>query len=163
MVREIPLSQGFTALVDDEDFDTVSRYKWCVDIKGKTVYAVCTTPTLRGTYLHRFVTKSSYPIVDHIDRNGLNNQKVNLREGNKSINTLNRGIRGDNTTGFKGVCKHGTGWRAKTTRSGKSYHFGTFRTKEEAAKAYDLNVRKLFGDSAITNADLGLLRKDGVL
>jgi hypothetical protein len=95
-----------------------------------------------------------YREVDHIDRDGLNNRKSNLREG-AEINARNQGIRKDNTSGFKGVSWHEDGkygkWRAEIQVNGKQHRFGHFDDKDGAARAYDAAVREYFPPGAYLN------------
>lgn len=75
--------------------------------------------------------------IDHIDADPHNNQINNLRLANKSTNGMNRGPQRNNTTGFKGVCRHGRGgFTAQITKDGKSKYLGYFKTPEEAHAAY---------------------------
>jgi hypothetical protein len=71
--------------------------------------------------------------IDHINRNGLDNRLDNLREADQTLNNYNTNIRKDNTTGYKGVYIHGSGFRARVTNKNKNYNLGTFETIEEAA------------------------------
>ncbi len=89
-------------------------------------------------------------IIDHADRNTLNNNPANLRKATRSQNNANAKIRTDNISGFKGVQFHRqTGkWRARIRQNGSQRHIGLFNTPHEASKAYEHNARKLFGEFA---------------
>lgn len=108
-------------------------------------------------YMKGYIPK----LIDHIDRNGLNNKWNNLREANKSTNGANRKFKINNTSGFIGVSKRTDPnrfkrWRACIRKNGKQYFIGTYYTKIEAAKAYDKEVVKVFKKFAVTNKSLGL-------
>jgi len=89
-------------------------------------------------------------MIDHIDRNPENNRIENLREAAASQNACNRGLRVDNTSGYKGVFWNNLNknWRAKIKKKGKSYYLGSFPTAEEAYAAYCQAAEKLHGEYA---------------
>lgn len=108
-MKKIPLTKGQVALVDDEDYEMVSRYKWYTQDINKTLYAQRMIVT-KGTgkrvtmFMHRLIMNTPQGMdTDHIDRNGLNNQKSNLRICTRTQNLLNRGMLKSNTSGYKGV------------------------------------------------------------
>lgn len=147
-MREIQLSQSKVALVDDEDYDRVNEYKWQAykNKKGNSTYA-------RVNYdltMHRLIlnlTSNDKVEVDHIDMNGLNNQKSNLRIVNRSQNKCNATIQKNNKTGLKGVgyYKRGGHYRARIKINGKETHLGFFDTAEEAGAAYDKASKEIHG------------------
>lgn len=146
-MREIPLTQGKVTFVDDQDFTLVSKFKWCckgpyarraerIDGKYKTVL------------LHRFLLQANPgQIVDHIDRNPLNNIRANLRITDVSTNNHNIDPTCRNKSGFLGVCweKAAKKWRADINRRGVRYVLGLFATKEEAHQAYQAASKRLYG------------------
>lgn len=145
-MREIPLSQGRVALVDDADFEWLSQWKWHVySPPGRTgVHALAHTTVRKNIYrkikMHRLILGAKEgDFVDHIDGNGLNNQKSNLRFCTKSENGMNRGAPTTNSSGFKGVswAKSKNKWEAYISLKGIRKHLGRFTTKEEAALAYN--------------------------
>ena len=109
MTTTIKLTRGKVALIDDDDFELVSKFKWSAHHRriGATWYArtnVGSWPNQSPVYLHRLVMNASGgQIVDHIDGNGLNCQKDNLRICTHSQNQHNSGIRRNNTSGYIGV------------------------------------------------------------
>jgi hypothetical protein len=108
-VRYIPLTQGKYAIVDAEDYERVSRYKWCLSRTGKQLYAQRRTggKTIR---MHQFIMKPPKGmVVDHIDGNGLNNRRSNLRICTRPENTRNRRRNPNTASGYKGV------WHDKKT------------------------------------------------
>lgn len=95
---------------------------------------------------HKKVTNTTSEIVDHINRNKLDNRKCNLRVCDMKVNSINRDLQSNNTTGHKGVyCdkKAGT-WNARVTVDGKTIHLGTFTTKEEAIATRQAGEEKYY-------------------
>lgn len=157
-MKQIPLTQGKFALVDDEDFERVSQFKWTYKKSINTGYAQRTLwPSNKHLYLHSFILNTS-EMVDHINGNGLDNRKINLRHANKAINSMNRIKQKNNTSGYKGVHKYKIKLRkpfqAYIKVNGKRKHLGMFSTALEAAKIYDLAARKYFGEYANLNFPL---------
>jgi len=159
-MKKIALSQGLLALVDDEDYKRLSRYKWYAKKGVYTYYAARrngsgNTPK---TLMHRELLNAHLgELVDHADRNGLNNQKNNIRLCNTVENNRNTRLRNDNTSGLKGASFHkGTQrWVARINLNKKPVSLGYFKTAEEAALAYDKAACELFGDFASPNSDMG--------
>lgn len=166
-MRTIPLTQGFRALVDDEDFEELSRFRWHAHRSGRGGYrivAMRNSPTINGRqtkiYMHRQVLDAPPGSeVDHKDRNPLNNQKNNIRITGRRSNAGNRKLNGDNTSGFKGVHwdRRDRRWRARMWFNGKAKRLGYFDTALDGALVYDTAVRKLRDEHATTNRSLGLL------
>ena len=104
--------------------------------------------------MHRFIMKpKSNEYVDHINGDKLDNRKENLRICTKKENQRNQKVRKDNTSGYKGVAlMAGKYWRAYITSGGsRQKHLGNFKTKEEAARAYDEKAKEYFGEFARLN------------
>jgi hypothetical protein len=91
-------------------------------------------------------------VADHIDHNGLNNQKSNLREATYSQNNGNmRKAESGCSSKYKGVSRHKTGWQAKIYKEGRSFHLGSFLNEEAAAIAYNEAATQMFGEFAHLN------------
>jgi hypothetical protein len=147
-MKQIPLTNGECAIVDDDDFDTVNQHRWMRTLAG---YAV-TTNSRRRIRMHRLVMDApANTDIDHINRNKLDNRKENLRFCTQAENARNASIRTDNISGYKGVRFKANRWEASTKANGKRVYIGRFLTAEEAARAYDQVIKKLHGDFASTN------------
>lgn len=154
-MKTIPLSQGLFALVDDEDYDRLSKFNWHVSSKG---YARRNANTGsrdgRSTvYMSKEIVDAPVGLqIDHKDGNKLNNQKENFRFVDNSTNCQNR-KQNNNSTGYIGVVFHKASQKfiAQIGHQKKRIHLGSFITKEEAAKAYDEAATKFFGPDALTN------------
>jgi AP2 domain len=147
-MKEIPLTQGKIALVDDEDYELVVQFKWYAKRPRGSRYAWYAgrqegtglkRPRQRTIRLHRFIMNAEKDTeVDHKNGNGLDNRRTNLRVTNRIGNQRNRGKQNNNSTGYKGVTKHECGkWVAQMRKNGRHLYFGLFDTPEEAAEAYD--------------------------
>lgn len=154
----IPLTRGLVAVVDEEDYERVAAFKWHARPKYKTdgFYAVNgrggAKPTSYGVqYLHRFVLSApSDMFVDHINGDGLDNRRENLRLATLSQNNIN--IHRPNPTGFRGVEKTQSGrWRARLVINRQLHCSCPFDMPEEAAKAYDQMARQHHGAFAVLN------------
>ena len=144
-MKEIPLTRGKVALVDDEDFERVSAYKWCYMTAG---YAA------RGrdwgmVYLHRFILNAPKgKHVDHVNGDKLDNRRSNLRTCTHLQNRQNSKHYASNTSGHKGVAFDKTtgNWKAYINIDGKTVHLGRFPTAESAAEYRNAVAEKVFGE-----------------
>lgn len=145
--------ESLWALVDDEDLDLVSQYRWYALVSRQTTYA---TRAFRvsgkqtSQTMHTFLT--GWPLTDHIDRDGLNNRRSNLRQATPAENVGNlRSRRG--ASEYKGVCRvsGSTKWRAYIALERKQRHLGRFDTEEEAALAYNAAALEQWGEYALLN------------
>lgn len=159
MTARVPLTQGRVALIDDEDLARVlAAGTWCATVKPRTAYAVrmARKPDGRPTTIgmHRFITGWEY--VDHINGDGLDNRRCNLRPATAATNARNVGLRSHNTSGYKGVTWHKAGrkWMAQLRVDGRQVYLGLFTDPAEAASAYDAAALEHFGEFARTNAEL---------
>jgi hypothetical protein len=162
MVKEIQLTKGMVALVDDEDFNLVSQFNWCALCRspGGGMYAVRTIgPKQRRQHLslHGFLMGTRDGLeVDHIDLNGLNCQRSNMRWATRSQNLANKRKTAQNTSGYKGVSRRARDrrWIATIYVENRPIYLGSFETREEAADAYDDAARKHYGQFARLNFPL---------
>lgn len=149
MVKRIPLSKGFFATVDDEDFEWLSQWKWSFDGHA---YAIRFIGQGKGEirqalYMHRVIVKAPAKMeVDHVNGDALDNRRGNLRLVTRSQNLRNRKTFKSNKSGFKGITFNPINRKWKAT-----INLGTFDTAEEAARAYDDAITKLFGSVAKPN------------
>lgn len=155
-MAEIPLTRGLVAIVDDADLPLVSDRKWHAVTSRTTVYAAHTTypPPRRIESMHRVILGLGprYPEVDHINGNGLDNRRENLRLAEHRQNMGNMRPRAGGSSRFKGVCRKQNGrWQAYITVNGKRLHLGYHADETAAAKAYDQAARAAFGEFARTN------------
>jgi len=151
-MKEIKLTQGQVALVDDEDFEYLNQFKWHAKRQRTGIY-----------YAHRYssiapkrismhsdiITIPNGLMADHIDHNGLNNQKYNLRTCTKQQNCMNRVNVG--AVKYRGVRIRYNKYETRITFNGVSYNLGRFNILEDAAKAYDAKAKELFGEFANLN------------
>lgn len=159
-MKQVPLTQGKVAIVDDEDYERIIAFKWhtCRHYHGNW-YARRVLP--RGPHsqstqlLHRFILNlpQRHPQVDHRDGNGLNNSKSNLRIVTNGQNQANARIRRDNNSGFKGVGRQqrSNKWHARIRIQGRMVQLGVFLTAEDAARAYDQKALQVRGQYARLN------------
>lgn len=159
-MKTITLTNGMVAQVDDEDYERLSQHVWAYNHpKGcSSGYAVTTIKT-RNIGMHRMVMGLSIgdgKTCDHADRNGLNNQKSNLRIATRAQNAMNRGPNKNNKVGLKGVQINKTSTKrpyiAVIGAGYKSYYLGSFKTAEEAAQAYQEAAKRLHGEFAYREA-----------
>jgi len=153
-MKEIRLTQGKTALVDDEDFEEVNQYKWYAQLIEKNWYAIRNLPGAKGKkiYMHRSI-KPGLLRIDHKDGDGLNNQKNNLRPSTNGQNIANSRKRRGCSSRYKGVTwhKHNKTWKAQISVSTKMIHLGSFDSEILAAQAYDSAARRHFKEFARLN------------
>lgn len=158
----IPLTKGYSVLVDEADVARVSAFKWCAKVcGGGKVYAargVRNGAKVEHVYLHRWLLGvTSRRRVDHENGDTLDCRRENLRRATHRQNMQNiRVARG--VSGFKGVGPTRSGrWHAAITVAGRERYLGTFQAPEAAARAYDRAAVEHFGAFAATNQSLGLL------
>lgn len=156
-MKKIPLSQGQYAIIDDDDFKYLSQFKWYAARHKRTWYAVTCVKNKNGEYraraMHRILLGLSNPKVftDHIDHNGLNNQRTNLRTCSNKQNGHNR--RPHTGSRFKGVTfdqKRGD-FKSQIIVSGKYIYLGYFDNEIDGAKAYNEAAIKYYGKFANIN------------
>jgi hypothetical protein len=146
MVKEIQLTQGRIAFVDDEDYERLIQWKWRYER-----YAICEVNG-RVTKMHRLILDAPEGVeVDHCNNNKLDNRKANLRLATRSLNEANKPKRSGTVSHYKGVTWHSSKWRAKIKRNGETHYLGHYDSEIDAAKAYDRAAREAFGEYARLN------------
>jgi hypothetical protein len=161
-MKEIPLTQGKVAIVDDCDFEWLNQWNWCAakDPRktGDVWYAIRhgpSTETPRRTIrMHREIAaRAGLPQVDHSDGNGLHNWRSNLRPCTATQNNANMRKRPETSSQFKGVTwrRDTSVWKARIRVNRNLINLGCFTDEIEAAKAYDTAAREHFGGFACLN------------
>lgn len=163
-MKTIPLTAGYEAIVDDEDFERVSRLTWYAHISRRKNGSIHTVYTRHDkmvkrkrtrVYLHRFIAGIENPKVqvDHANNNGLDNRRENLRVCGQSQNNANMRKPRHNTSGFKGVTWFAARgkWVAQIVVRGQHKTLGYFTSREAAAKAYNDAALAGFGKFAKVN------------
>ncbi len=156
MVIEVSLNSrkhpGHVALIDDADAHIAECRRWSVSVRPLANYAMANIGG-RVQTMHTYLLGNPDRDIDHINGNGLDNRRSNLRLATESQNMANRGKQRNNTSGFKGVHwsqKHGK-WKAEICCNRHRQHLGLFIDPVEAAHAYDSKARELFGEFARLN------------
>lgn len=139
-MKEIILSNGDVSYVDDCDYEKVRKFKWRPSKNGKYARTdILKDGKWRCVLMHRLIMdiiENKDVIYDHIDRNGLNNTRNNLRIATKSDNTKNRS-KHRGTSKYTGVSWHRNKWIAHININGRTKHLGLFINEMDAAKAYN--------------------------
>ena len=157
--RRIPLTQGKYALVDQDDFERLNKHKWHADRHNNTFYAIRCVGSGKNRIrimMHREILHPpDHLIVDHINHNGLDNRKANIRPATRSQNNFNRLIikRKGASSKYKGVAwkKSKEKWRAQIHVNGQCKFIGYFKDEIHAAKEYDNAAKKYHGEFASLN------------
>jgi hypothetical protein len=152
MSRDIPLTKGKVAIVDDEDYEWLSQWKWhCSHVYAVRRPYYGPNKKRRLIYMHRLILNTPDDMeVDHINLNGLDNRRCNIRNCTRSQNVENTSVRRDNNSGKKGVGwkKSNQKWIARINQNGKHIHIGCYDNLDEAADAYYKKSVELFGEFA---------------
>lgn len=153
MSREIPLTQGKVAIVDDADYDYLIQFKWYASRSRVADKFYAMREDKEGTMLLMHCVILGVKGVDHRDGDGLNNRTYNLRPASAAQNNQNRGAHVDNKSGFKGVywIENREKWLMTIQANKKRVHGGYFNTAVEAAAAYNFLAKKLHGEFAFLN------------
>lgn len=152
-MKEIQLTQGKVALVDDADFDYLNQWKWYAQKDRNTFYAVRRDGKKRMK-MHRVILGLDYDdkcVPDHIDLNGLNNQRYNLRIATKGQNSVNRPPTKNSVSRYKGVSPMKKRWQVHIVKDGVQTYLGLYKSETEAAIAYNEAAKKLHGEFAYLN------------
>ncbi len=159
-MKSIPLTQGQVTLVDNVDYEQLSKHKWCVVKEGLSFYAARQSPRTNGKQhqirMHRQILGLEHGDKrqgDHRNHNTLDNQRYNLRVSTVQQNQMNQKPRLNSFSQFKGVSwnKQNKKWVVHIRIKKKNTHLGCYVDEELAAMAYDLVTRKVFGEFAYLN------------
>ena len=155
-MKEIPLAKVASAVVDDEDYPFLSKFKWHVCKTGNKKYAG-TREHWKGPFLlmHRVIMKPPKNLeIDHINSDGLDNRKCNLRFATRSLQTISARIDKSNCASkFRGVCwcKTHKKWKVTLRINKKQTLLGYFKDEISAAKIYDVHAFSNYGQFARLN------------
>jgi hypothetical protein len=152
-MKEIQLTQGKIAIIDDEDYEFLSQWKWCYYKTGYAIRSAYNKETKRrySILMHRVIMHTPDGMdTDHINHNTLDNRKSNLRICTHSQNQMNKHKQSNNTSGHTGVSWHKRNhqWQAQIKLNGKYISLGFHDDIDEAIDAYDMKARELFGEFA---------------
>ena len=159
MTKEILLTKGKVALVDDDVYESLSQLKYHYNARGYAARYVSAKNSPSGkeeiVFMHNDIMKPPPGMrVDHIcSQETLNNTRENLRLCTSSQNNANAVKHSNNKSGFKGVCwnKYHQAYQAQIGFGGRPIHLGYFKIPEDAARTYDAKALELYGPFAKTN------------
>lgn len=154
-MKQIPVGRGLFALVDDADYEGLARHKWYVDSRGYVARQL-PGPSKHGggrSWMHReLLPVPDDRMVDHRNRNKLDNQRHNLRPATHQQNSWNRKPRGGSSP-YKGVTWNAASqkWQAAIKLAGHQIHLGLFVSEQDAARAFDAAALERHGEFAFLN------------
>ncbi len=160
--RRIPLTQGKYAIVDPQDYDRLTKYKWHVHKAPHTFYAVRSLTNgkkqpRKNAQMHNLIIKiPTAMFIDHINHNGLDNRRANLRPATRTQNIWHRKkFNIPSRSRYKGVdwLKSQKRWRARIRVNHKRIYLGSFADEISAAQAYDDAAKRYHGEFAVLNFD----------
>lgn len=144
-MKEIKLKHGETVLVDEEDFEELNKYKWCLNSGG---YATRMNDGHTSILMHRFINKTPKGLeTDHINGNKLDNRRANLRSVTHSQNQIHSRLPKTNTSGFKGIVwdKKNKKWQVQIKLNQKNIYLGRYSDVELAKVARKEGEKLYFG------------------
>ena len=158
-MKQISLTQGLFAIVDDDNYEELSKHKWYASKIGKSYYArrdVGSPPNRKNILMHRqIMNASSDKDIHHVNNKRLDNRKSNLRECTRSQNlaagNMNRCSKKSSIYRGVGWDKIRKKWWAKITYQGKTINLGRYNRENQAAMAYNVKALRLFGEFACLN------------
>lgn len=155
-VAEIQVKGGYVTLIDERDYDRLSRFPWRLSSPTQR-YVMSSYKTMNGirTYglMHRIIAGAlPYELVDHINGDTLDNRRCNLRLVTAQQNTMNRGKHKKTLSQYKGVSMNSSGrFRATIRANYMRINLGTFKDEDDAARAYNKAALEVFGEYARLN------------
>ena len=152
--RRIPLTQCQFAIVDPEDYKELSKYKWFAKKTNWTFYAERAYKNKNLRMHQEIMGAAEGKFVDHINHNGLDNRRANLRLVTPQQNAWNKiKQKGNCSSKYKGVHwdKSMKKWRARIICNGRTIRLGRFDSEKDAAKVYDQKAKEVFGKYAVLN------------
>jgi hypothetical protein len=153
-VAIIKTSKGVNVLVDDEDFEKLSKHKWEIATRGYVRTRKQVNGCRKHILIHRMIMSATEgELVDHINGNIHDNRKANLRITNPKGNSRNRKTPSINKVGYKGVNKVDgyEKYKAYIQLNGKQVHLGYFDNPHDAARMYNFWAIDIFGEYARLN------------
>jgi len=154
MTKEIQLTQNKVAFVDDADFEYLNQYKWCFNGRY-AIREIRIGGKKRKILMHRIIVSVPFGLeIDHINGNGCDNRRDNLRICTHQQNVRNcKKCMKDTSSKYKGVCWHKTNrkWQAYIGVNKKVIYLGYFIEEDEAARTYNVAALKYFGEFAKPN------------
>jgi hypothetical protein len=163
LTKEIPLTRGKVAVIDEDMHELISKYKWHYRTDGYAARGETKNKHKKTIFMHNAVLNPpNGTLCDHINGDTLDNRRVNLRIVTKLQNNIHSQRHRNNLSGYKGVGwnKGSNKWEVRIKHHGKVHRVGYYVDKEEAAKAYDKVARLYFGEYAVCNFNTG--SKDAV-
>lgn len=156
-MKLIPLTQGKFAKVDENHFDSLNQFRWTLKTSKRTKVLYAKRFAIvdgKHTTIQMHTAIMCPPKgfqVDHIDRDGLNNQTSNLRITTRAQNQRNQKKHSKGSSQYRGVCKAYKGWTARISVDNRQITLGTFKDEVEAALAYDIASCKYHGEHGRRN------------
>lgn len=154
-MKNIPLTQGKYAIVDDEDYLYLSQFNWCYSQGRAGRMGRNKSGKRKLLLMHRVIMNTPTGLeTDHINGDSLDNRRCNLRICTKSQNNMNRRPnKGKMSSQYKGVCwrNHAKKWKAYIKLKGKQIHLGYYASEHKAARVYNEAANVLFGEFARLN------------
>lgn len=150
MTKEISLANGNTTIIDDDMFDYLNQWKW-YNHSGYARRDIIIDGRKKSIHMHRVIANTPEGMeTDHINNNGLDNRRINLRICTHAQNRMNNKIQSNNKSGFAGVSwyKRDKTWAANIELNGKAYYLGRYNNIEDAINAYKEKAIELFGEFA---------------
>ena len=155
-MKQVPLTQGYIAIVDDEDFEKIKHHKWSITSNKEKTHVYARAKIAGKTIkLHRYIlglTDKSM-VVDHIDHNGLNNTRSNLRVCTLKENQANQKPKKNAASKYRGLAwnKQRLKWQVSIKVNGVQKYLGIYKNEDEAARVYDKHAKIQYGEFAYLN------------